>query len=137
MTSNFADRLDKALIRINKQIYLGQISPQTAELMFLNFFARGGDSGNETLAKLALEFSQKILENTVTPAQVQGYLLDYRNSPGDAAANIAAWIEEEKTKTVEAEVRAENVLVSARVGLQNQSRRRMLTRTNLEANEEE
>ena len=108
MTSNFAEKLDKALVRpgrIDKIIYLGYISQRSAELMFLRMFspeserALSSDSAFDLppgdLEKLALEFSGQIPDNTFTPAQLQGYLLHHRGTPVAAAKDIAAWAKEE------------------------------------------
>jgi chaperone BCS1 len=117
MTSNFADQLDKALIRpgrIDKLILLSYINKESARLMFLRMFARETDndndndnddennkkhSGNETsdeeLQNLALQFSNEIPEGKLTPAQLQGYLLNHRTAPKPALAGIARWVADE------------------------------------------
>jgi chaperone BCS1 len=106
MTSNFAEKLDKALVRpgrVDRMIYLGQISQRSSELMFLRMFgpdANGAAPADRTvqlpedqLQKLALDFSKSIRDDVFTPAQVQGYLLNYRDSPLDAAANVETWVQ--------------------------------------------
>jgi chaperone BCS1 len=108
MTSNFAEKLDKALVRpgrVDRMIYLGQISQRSSELMFLRMFgpdANGAAPADRTvrlpeeqLQKLALDFSKSIRDDVFTPAQVQGYLLNYRDSPLDAAANVERWVQDE------------------------------------------
>ncbi|KAL2131090.1 hypothetical protein VTI74DRAFT_5564 [Chaetomium olivicolor] len=108
MTSNFAEKLDKALVRpgrVDKMIYLGHISQRSSELMFLRMYAPDADGPapadravclpEDQLKQLALAFSQKIPNEVFTPAQIQGYLLNYRNSPLDAAGHIEAWVKEE------------------------------------------
>jgi len=74
MTSNFADQLDEALIRpgrIDKQIFLGHLSPETAAQMFTGMFAPTDGVALESddlvhagngLRELALEFSKHIQE---------------------------------------------------------------------------
>ena len=114
MTSNFADKLDKALVRpgrVDKMLYLGHISPRSSELMFLRMYGPDADGAapadravqvpSDELERLALEFSRKIPNEVFTPAQVQGYLLNHRNSPLDAASNADHWVEEE-VRTIEA-----------------------------------
>jgi chaperone BCS1 len=49
----------------------------------------------DQLQQLALDFSKHILEEVFTPAQIQGYLLNYRDSPVDAAAKVEQWVQEE------------------------------------------
>lgn len=106
MTSNHAEKLDKALIRpgrIDKKICLGPISQRSAELMFLRMYSPDLELGLEMdfgladgeLEKLALKFSREIIEKTFTPAQLQGYLLNHRDYPTRAAAEIKAWVDEE------------------------------------------
>ncbi|KAL2259131.1 hypothetical protein VTK26DRAFT_7314 [Humicola hyalothermophila] len=108
MTSNFAEKLDKALVRpgrVDKMIYLGHISPRSSELMFLRMYApdahgeaptdRTVKLPQEELQRLALEFSKHIPDGVFTPAQLQGYLLNYRDSPLDATANVERWLAEE------------------------------------------
>ncbi|AEO69670.1 uncharacterized protein THITE_2120356 [Thermothielavioides terrestris NRRL 8126] len=108
MTSNFAEKLDKALVRpgrVDKMIYLGHISQRSAELMFLRMYGPDADGAapadrtvqlpEDQLQQLALEFSKNIPDQVFTPAQVQGYLLNYRDSPLQAVANIGNWVKEE------------------------------------------
>ena len=121
MTSNRAHLLDKALVRpgrIDKTIFLGNISQKSAEQMFLRMYSLNSahttsavDEKHETrvgeLQKLALEFSNQIPELMFTPAQLQGYLLPRRNAPSAAVAEISAWVAKEKAKMEETKLRAE------------------------------
>lgn len=50
------------------------------------------DRCHEGTRELALEFLVKFLNN-FPPAQIRGYLLSYRDSAADAAANISRWVE--------------------------------------------
>ncbi|GAB1320934.1 Mitochondrial chaperone bcs1 [Madurella fahalii] len=108
MTSNFAEKLDKALVRpgrVDRMIYLGHISPRSSELMFLRMYSPDTDGAvpanpsqqlpEAELKRLALEFSKHIPSEVFTPAQLQGYLLNHRNSPLEAAANVEGWVKEE------------------------------------------
>ncbi|PVH93701.1 P-loop containing nucleoside triphosphate hydrolase protein, partial [Periconia macrospinosa] len=79
MTSNSPESLDKALIRpgrVDRQIFLGNVSSVTAESMFKRFYH--DDATNTTSAEvieLAKDFAAKLLEGKLTPAEVQGFLL--------------------------------------------------------------
>ncbi|KAK0637455.1 BCS1 N terminal-domain-containing protein [Bombardia bombarda] len=119
MTSNFAEKLDKALVRpgrVDNMIYLGNISQRSAELMFLRMYALDtisqGPSGKierlpeDQLQKLALDFSNRLPDDVFTPAQLQGYLLSYRTSPTEAVENIEAWVKDEQAVMDEAQARA-------------------------------
>lgn len=114
MTTNFIDRLDPALIRpgrIDKRVYLGKLGQRAAKEMFLRLFeADEGTSETATsrdvekLDSLAEDFSRKLPAEMFTPAQVQGYLLEYRGFPEAAVAGVKAWAEKkalEKSKREE------------------------------------
>lgn len=118
MTSNFAEKLDPALVRpgrIDRMVFLGNISPHSAEQMFLRMYARDADNNSisgdttvndEELQKLAAAFAGRIPADTFTPAQLQGYLLERRSTPSQAVEDIAGWVKEENARLEEAEARA-------------------------------
>lgn len=57
-------------------------------------YAQGDESTKEgSAAELAKEFADKIPPLTFSPAEIQGYLLRYRESPQDAVAGTESWIE--------------------------------------------
>jgi chaperone BCS1 len=119
MTSNMAHKLDKALVRpgrIDKMIFLNNISQRSAELMFLRMYTPDPTHPNPNLdlkegelQTLALEFSGTIPDNTFTPAQLQGYLLNHRNAPALAASGMSVWVAEEQAKMEEARAHARKV----------------------------
>ncbi len=119
MTSNMAHKLDKALIRpgrIDRMIFLDNISQRSAELMFLRMYTPDPTHPNPDLElkegelqALALEFSKAIPDNTFTPAQLQGYLLNHRNSPSLAATEMTIWVADEQKKMEEAKAHAKKV----------------------------
>ncbi|RYP80121.1 hypothetical protein DL769_002607 [Monosporascus sp. CRB-8-3] len=109
--------------RIDKEVYLGHISADGARQMFMRMttpkttvearddvdeagilMTKTMDSDQtdactavdgETREKLSRQFSSRIPANTLTPAQLQEYLLLYRGDPAGAASNISAWIQDE------------------------------------------
>lgn len=133
MTSNFAERLDRALVRpgrIDRMIFLGNISPRSAELMFKRMYefdpsnpsaqAMKATIGEDELQKLALKFSGQVEENTFTPAQVQGYLLNWRSDPQGAVDNLRGWAREEIASMEEAKKRAKDAAAARKKRKQKQ-----------------
>ncbi|KAM7218350.1 P-loop containing nucleoside triphosphate hydrolase protein [Rhypophila decipiens] len=126
MTSNYVSKLDKALIRpgrVDKMIYMGCISKQSAELMFLRMYAADLEGpepadeneimSNQELKELASEFSSQIPDDVFTPAQLQGCLLSFHDSPKRAVAGIADWVAAELV-IIEAEREKERKFVEKR-----------------------
>ncbi|KAL3457573.1 BCS1 N terminal-domain-containing protein [Aspergillus heterothallicus] len=100
MTTNHLDRLDPALIRpgrVDYQIKFKLADRDLTRKMFCNFFSdaptdqRGLDDGNGEAARdsplweLSGTFADKIPENTFSPADIQGFLLQYK-ARGDQGA---------------------------------------------------
>ncbi|KAH6839439.1 BCS1 N terminal-domain-containing protein [Chaetomium sp. MPI-CAGE-AT-0009] len=140
MTSNFAEKLDKALIRpgrVDRMLYLGYISPRSSELMFLRMFGPDADGAapadrmvqlpREELEKLALDFSKCIPNEVFTPAQIQGYLLNYRDSPVDAAGKVAEWVQEE-VRLIEAAKEKEKKAAEAKKKKRKEQKRKRAAR---------
>lgn len=85
MTTNYVDRLDKALIRpgrVDYAEYIGHCSKRQLEIMFSNFYPQSD-------AKDAIEFAEKASEEgmVLSPAQVQGYFMFYKHSAQEALDN--------------------------------------------------
>jgi chaperone BCS1 len=119
MTSNSPEELDDALLRpgrIDKQLCFPASSSAMAARLFVRMFTKDegdvsplvaepqiddvtaydekptDDIDPATIEEMAETFAAKIPEETLTPAEVQGFLLDHRTSPIDAIANVHAWV---------------------------------------------
>ena len=115
MTTNRIEELDSALIRpgrVDHQIYLGYISRQSAQDMFMSMFAPdllhwariSSDTVDtledhislEQVKMLATQFSREIPENTFTPSQLQGFFQLHLSSAVRATSSIAGWVEQQR-----------------------------------------
>jgi chaperone BCS1 len=117
MTSNSPEQLDDALLRpgrIDKQLCFPASSSAMAARLFVRMFTKDeGDvlpfvaenedtTSNEektvediestNIEEMAGTFAAKIPDDKLTPAEVQGFLLDYRTSPEEAIANVDSWV---------------------------------------------
>ncbi|KAI0156702.1 mitochondrial chaperone BCS1 [Hypoxylon sp. FL1284] len=120
MTTNKPDRLDDALVRpgrIDMKVILGNISPKSAEQMFLRMFTPDVDGSllssalgdnrrtiidgelltekQGQLQKLASQFASHIPENTLTPSQLQGFFQLHLDDPAEATSSISSWVDKE------------------------------------------
>lgn len=87
MTTNYVEKLHPALIRpgrVDVKEYIGLASSTQLYKMFLRFFP---SSDEKYIHSVAQEFVKKVKENTVSTAQLQGYLMSYRNNPSQAVEN--------------------------------------------------
>jgi mitochondrial chaperone BCS1 len=119
MTSNTPETLDAALIRhgrIDKQIKFDYISKFDAKQLFIRMFSmdedeqenletaldseKGGINDfernslalHEDVVGIAQEFASKIPERKLSPAEIQGFLLDHRGDAKAAVMNVSDWI---------------------------------------------
>lgn len=119
MTTNHIDHLDPALLRpgrVDVSVHFENISVRSAESFFKSFYSTSSTfdtSSNaikayqvrkisscdypdteEELARLAYVFSRRIPKGEFSPAELQGYLLQYKYRPDKAIANVDKWIED-------------------------------------------
>jgi mitochondrial chaperone BCS1 len=116
MTTNYLQKLDEALIRpgrVDLFMEFKLADSTTVQELFYRIYSKSGDDeshsassipstnlvtpdgpplSEEKLHELALAFSKHIPESIFTPAEIQGYLLPYRQSPLKAVENILKWV---------------------------------------------
>ena len=83
MTTNYRDNLDPALLRpgrADRHFKLDYSSKNQLEKYFLNFY----NEGSEYLK----DFLDKVPENRISIAELQGFFLNYKNDPKEAVKNI-------------------------------------------------
>ena len=104
MTSNNPEALDSALIRpgrVDKRFLLPDMSRASAGRIFARMYKT---SGVEDLDALTAQFASCFPEGKVTPAELQGFILDYRDNPKAAVEEVESWataLVEEKAKESE------------------------------------
>ncbi|KAK5126711.1 hypothetical protein LTR85_009645 [Meristemomyces frigidus] len=115
MTSNFPDSLDKALIRpgrIDRKVLFGYASHEVAGKLFTRIFTKTADQlrdgeqpFSEDIPALAKAFADQIPLGAITPAEVQGHLLQNRTDPVAAVQKAGEFAR----VTLEAKIKGANV----------------------------
>ncbi|KAK4561695.1 hypothetical protein LTR86_004374 [Recurvomyces mirabilis] len=120
MTTNHPETLDEALIRrgrIDQKIHFDCASKETAVKLFTQVFCKTADElldgevpqDEATVAKLAQEFVSTFEEDSFTPAEVQGYLIDHRTNPEQAVQQASTYFEQ----LLNSKIKGLNVLEAA------------------------
>ena len=86
MTTNYADRLDPALIRpgrVDRKVFIGHCDHYQLKQMFSRFYP-------DTKEELVNEFADKVigLESPVSAAQIQGFFMFSKDNPQDIIDNV-------------------------------------------------
>jgi chaperone BCS1 len=107
MTTNHLELLDPALVRpgrVDYKILFKLADRDLTKKMFCNFFSdaptdqrglqdeKGLGAGDPHLEALSDAFADKIPENSFSPADIQGYLLQNSSAPEVAIEGAAEWV---------------------------------------------
>lgn len=102
MTSNNPDTLDEALTRpgrVDKKVHFGKMKQKAISDIFKRLVGRSAIATKgyteEQIEEYAAIFSDKVPQDTFTPAQLQNFLQNCRGDPFMAMDGISSWIEEE------------------------------------------
>ncbi|OJD16174.1 hypothetical protein ACJ73_08902 [Blastomyces percursus] len=98
MTTNYREKLDKALIRPG-QIDLEVPFSYAGEDIIRNLFSclydpsnqKSSEVSNNRIQDLAMEFTRQVPGGKFTAAEIQGYLLQHTGSPEDAVNGAENW----------------------------------------------
>jgi mitochondrial chaperone BCS1 len=105
LTTNYIEKLDNALLRpgrVDQKIELGFADHEVLTKLFRIVFEPLNDDTDATQVKsgednLATDFASRVPGMEFSPAEIMSFLLENRQSPHMAMANVAEWI----TKTRE------------------------------------
>ncbi|KAL5412884.1 hypothetical protein PMIN04_009662 [Paraphaeosphaeria minitans] len=102
MTSNKPETLEQALIRpgrIDKQVFFGNVNHAVAKSIFVRMYqddsnASGSQKGLPAtrLDELGNTFASRIPNLQLTPAEIQGFLIEHSSAPETAIADVDPWV---------------------------------------------
>lgn len=109
MSTNAPENLDPALARAGRVDYKVEFKNASYEVA-RNLFTRMVGNDAEGVEKLAETFAGKIPAGRFSPAELQGYLLNYIGDTDGAMSDVDAWLEKEiaekdKKEQIEADKR--------------------------------
>ncbi|KXG51296.1 ATPase, AAA-type, core [Penicillium griseofulvum] len=105
MTTNHLEKLDSALIRpgrVDNRYHFDFVDTMSAKQLFLIFFDKGSslterDANNEETCdnatlELSVEFADIVSSIQLTAAEVNNYLMKFRDDPKMAVSNARGWV---------------------------------------------
>jgi chaperone BCS1 len=106
MTTNHIEHLDDALIRpgrTDKKVHFKRADRKMSAQLFHTVFKQMPDHkdskhqlGDETIERLANDFSSKVPDQVFSPAEVLSFLLEQKNSPFGAVTGVENWVAKTK-----------------------------------------
>ena len=121
MTTNHPNKLDAALTRpgrVDKKYYFGYADKTSIKSIFslvYKPFIDGGSAGftsslpakkldrparamsNRSIRDLSIEFAELVPDDQFTAAEIQSYLLDFKDDPDMAVKKAAEWVKDKMT----------------------------------------
>ncbi|KAG9123555.1 hypothetical protein FRC07_014767, partial [Ceratobasidium sp. 392] len=97
-TSNHPDHLDPALIRpgrMDVKIEYSHATQWQAEQLFCLFYPERSKEEKSSIESMAKLFAEAIPPSRLSVAQLQGYLMRYKDRHEDAAQGVKDWVEAE------------------------------------------
>lgn len=112
MTTNHVSSLDAALLRpgrVDLRVPFELAGGKQAEDLFLQTFtdtdsedpekSKGMDVKEKCeLEDMARKFAAEIPDKALSPAEIQGFLMNWKKKPADAVAKVKEWVEENMNK---------------------------------------
>lgn len=109
MTTNRVDTLDSALLRpgrVDMRIRFELATSKQAGDLFMRTYVNDKPTpdqvikedketlGNDELKEMALAFSSEVPDLTLSPAEIQGFLMNWKKEPREALARAKQWVED-------------------------------------------
>eukprot|EP00912_Choanoflagellata_sp_UC4_P001703 UC4_evm1s1086 len=119
MTTNYIEELDPALIRpgrVDVRAFFQKGSKRCAQRLFKRFYRDSPECTDEEVSTLSSRFAELIPSKKLSMAQIQGHLMNYKNSPGLAVDHVDSLLEIAVGKTNQALIQSSE---SIEVGNEN------------------
>lgn len=93
MTTNYPENLDPALTRpgrVDYRLAFQYIGESTARKMFMRLYS---EVEGHDIQELSHKFASKLPDRLISPAELQGYLLEHMGLPELVVSELDLWIE--------------------------------------------